>query len=108
MFELIRGGNPIPPKVWLRATDIAAEYARYGESFAAAGRPADGPVADMFSRAEAEYSQMADAIWFAKWEKWQREEWERIFQSSNTANFPFSMLCPTPRLSRLLSSFLVE
>jgi len=64
----------------LRAADIAAEYARCGESFAAAGRPADGPVADMFSRAEAEYSQMADAIWFAKWEKWQREEWERIFR----------------------------
>jgi hypothetical protein len=23
---------------------------------------------------------MANAIWFAKWEQWQREEWERIFQ----------------------------
>ena len=30
--------------------------------------------------AEAEYSQMADAVWFAKWEKWQCEEWERIFR----------------------------
>ena len=29
---------------------------------------------------EAEYSQMADAVWFAKWEKWQCEEWERIFR----------------------------
>lgn len=80
MFEVIRGGNPIPPKVWLRATEVAAEYARCGEAFVAAGRPADGPVADRLSMAEAEYSQMADAIWFAKWEGWQREEWERIFQ----------------------------
>jgi len=79
MFEVIRG-NPIPPKVWLMATDIAAEYARRGEAFAAAGRPADGPVADMFCGAEAEYNQMADAIWFARWEDWQREEWERIFR----------------------------
>jgi hypothetical protein len=80
MVEVIHGGNPMPPKVWLRATDIAAEYARCGEAFVAAGRPVNGPVADRFSRAEAEYSQMANAIWFAKWEKWQREEWERIFR----------------------------
>ena len=80
MFEVIHGGNSIPPKVWLKATDIAAEYARCGEAFVSAGRPTDGPVADLFSKAEAEYSQMANAIWFAKWEKWQREEWGRIFR----------------------------
>ena len=80
MFEVIRGGNPIPSKVWLRATDVAAEYARCGEAFVAAGRPSTGPVSDSFAKAEAEYSQMADAIWWAKWEKWQREEWERIFR----------------------------
>ena len=80
MFEVIRGGNPIPPKVWLRATDVAAEYARCGEAFVKAGRPSDGPVADCFSKAVAEYDQMADAIWYAKWEQWQREEWERIFR----------------------------
>lgn len=80
MIDAIHGGKPIPPKVWLRATDIAAEYARCGESFVAAGRPMNGPVADRFSKAEAEYSHMADAIWFAKWEQWQCEEWERIFR----------------------------
>ena len=49
MFEVIHGGNSIPPKVWLKATDIAAEYARCGEAFVSAGRPTDGPVADLFS-----------------------------------------------------------
>ena len=90
MFEVIHGGNSIPPKVWLKATDIAAEYARCGEAFVSAGRPTDGPVADLFSKAEAEYSQMANAIWFAKWEKWQREEWERIFR-------PKEVLCDQNR-----------
>lgn len=88
MFEVIHGGNSIPPKIWLRATDIAAEYARCGEAFVSAGRPTDGPVADLFSQAEAEYSQMANAIWFAKWEKWQREEWERIFRADDSVSSP--------------------
>lgn len=80
MFLTIPHGMPIPRKVWMRATDVAAEFARCGEAFVAAGRPATGLISERFSKAEAEYSQMADAIWFAKWEKWQREEWERIFR----------------------------
>lgn len=79
MFNTIPHGQPIPVKVWLRATDVAAEYARCGEAFVAAGKPKSGPLADALDRAGSEYGQMADAIWFAKWTQEQREEWSRIF-----------------------------
>lgn len=84
MFETIKGGNPIPPKVWLRATDVAAEFARCGEAFVAAGRPATGNIAAEYAKAEAAYNQMADAIWFAKWTPSQREEWRLLFGGEAT------------------------
>lgn len=80
MFERVPGGQPIPQKVWMRASDVAAEYARCGEAFVSAGRPVVGLVTDRFVIANAEYNQMADAIWFAKWTEEQRDEWSRIFR----------------------------
>ena len=93
MFEVIHGGNPIPPKVWLRATDVAAEYARCGEAFVAAGRPSTVPISDSFAKAEAEYSQMADAIWWAKWDLNPQSFWEQHFKCcayTNSATRPIT------------------
>jgi len=77
-FRIVPGGEPIPRKIWARATDILADYCRAGEAFAAAGRPRDGAIAKTFDKAEADYNRMADSIWFARWSQEQMEEWERI------------------------------
>jgi hypothetical protein len=79
-WEIIPEGIPIPPKVWLRAGDVLAEYARCGAEFVSNGRPERGEIADKFRAAELEYQQMANAIWFAKIDKYQREEWSLILR----------------------------
>ncbi len=73
MFLTIAHGQPIPYKIWMKATDVLADYHRAGETMVASGQ-----IAADYLKAEAEYNQMADAIWFAKWTKEQRDEWERI------------------------------
>lgn len=78
MFQTIPHGERIPVKVWMQATDVLADYVRAGEAFVASGRPCDGPVFESFLANNEKYNQMADAIWFAKWTKEQRNEWSRI------------------------------
>ena len=75
-------GQPIPYKVWMKAMDVLADYHRAGEALIASS---SGEITDDFLKAEAEYNQMADAIWFAKWTKEQRDEWERISNKTNNS-----------------------
>lgn len=86
MWVKIERGLPIPPKVWMRALDVLVEYSSSGIAFVAAGRPKQGPVAERFAAAEAEYDRMADAIWFAKWTDNQREEWSRTIQNAEASH----------------------
>ena len=79
MIATVPGKQRVPPKIWMRATDVAAEYARAGEAFITAGRPSVGPIAENFREAEIEYNETADAIWFAAWTSEQRVEWDSIF-----------------------------
>jgi len=80
MISTVPHGERIPKKTWLRCTDILAEYCRAGELFVKEGKPDSGETAERFKASEKEYNQMADAIWFAKWEKSQREEWTLIWK----------------------------
>ena len=79
MFPKMEYGKPIPYKVWMKATDILADYIRAGQAWVEAGRIKGGPIYDMFCKAEESYNQMADAIWFASWTPEQRKEWDGIY-----------------------------
>jgi hypothetical protein len=85
VIEVIKHGYPVPPKVWARATDLLAGYRDAGEAWMAAGRPSEGPVVDAFNKAEMEYTQAADAVFFGKWTEEQRAEWNRLWADSPTA-----------------------
>ena len=75
-------GMPIPRKIWCQATDILVDYRRAGNTWVEMGRPYNGPLYDQFCTLEKEYNIMADNIWFAKWTKDQREEWDRIHKNT--------------------------
>lgn len=80
MFKIIR--HSIPPKVWMRATDMLCDYRHIGREWIEAGKPYIGELYDEFCRIEKENNQMADAIWFAKWSDSQRREWKRILANT--------------------------
>ena len=85
MIEVIKQGAPVPPKVWARATDLLVTYRAAGEAWIAAGRPAYGPVVEAFNKAESDYNQAADAVFFGRWTDEQRAEWARLWAESNIA-----------------------
>lgn len=78
MIPYIRHGSPVPYKIWMRITDILADYVRAGEEWVAAGKPINGDMYINFCANEHAYQQMADAIWFARLTGEQREEWSAI------------------------------
>lgn len=85
MIEVIKQGNPVPPKVWAQATDLLIAYREAGDEWVVAGRPQEGPLVEAFNKAEAEHTQAADAVFFGKWTDEQRAEWSRLWSDSPTA-----------------------
>lgn len=96
MIPNVPAGRPIPPKLWLRLTDIVEEYAASGEMFAEAGRPQNGPVAERFGTAETAYIAAIDAVWAAAWTQEQRDEWDRIMRLERACTCPTTCDCENP------------
>lgn len=82
MFEVIKQGDPVPPKVWRQVTDLLIKYRQAGEAWAAAGRPVSGDLADAHDAAERAYAEASDAIWYGGWTPEQRAEWARLWNVS--------------------------
>ena len=71
-------GQPIPYKLWMKATDAKADYCRLGEKWNKEEKPRDSELYNEFCKTEKEYNKMADLVWFGSWTDDQRKEWESI------------------------------
>ena len=72
----------VPRAIWGRAVDALVRFRKAGNAWVEAGKPRDCDAYSAFCEAEKEYNECRDAADGYPWAKDQREEWTRVFKTT--------------------------